>query len=167
MTMRVVGIAAVARNGVIGCDGKVPWRIPEDLKRFRAVTSGNTLILGRRTFENLPRRLGNRRIIVVTRNDWDDTDIEVAHSIKEALDLAAQTPERVCYVGGGAETYAAAWPHLTELDITRVHQAPEGDTHFPPIRWREWVEGERHLRDGYHYASYERIPAREDPYVAF
>ena len=131
--MRIVAIAAVADNRVIGSGDDMLWHLPEDFARFKRVTTGNTLIFGRRTHEQIGRTLPNRRIIVVTRDeDWTGEGVEVAHSIEEALELAANTPDKVCYVGGGAQIYEAVWPYLTELDITIVHQSPEGAALFAP-----------------------------------
>lgn len=158
--MRIVAIAAVADNGVIGTGDDMVWHIPEDFKRFKAVTTGNTLIFGRKTHEQIGRTLPDRRIIVVTRDpDYRDDGVEVAHSITEALDLAAQTPEKVCYVGGGAQIYAAAWPYLTELDITIVHQSPEGEAKFPLITAAEWTEVSREPHVGFDFVQYRPTPA--------
>lgn len=156
--MRVVAIAAVADNGVIGSGEDMLWHIPADFRRFKAVTTGNTLIFGRRTHEQIGL-LPNRRIIVVTRDrDWCDEGVEVAHSIEEALQLAATTPEKVCYVGGGGEIYAAAWPYLTELDITHVHQSPEGATTFPVVSAHEWTEISREIHEGFDFVQYRPTP---------
>lgn len=158
--MRIVAIAAVADNGVIGSGDDMLWHLPDDFKRFKQVTTGNTLIFGRRTHEQIGRTLPDRRIIVVTRDpEWSDEGVEVAHSITEALDLAAQTPERVCYVGGGAEIYEAAWPYLTELDITHVRLSPEGGARFPIITPSEWTEVSREPHDKFDFVQYRPTPA--------
>ncbi len=158
--MRIVAIAAVADNGIIGSDRDIPWHISEDFKRFKAVTTGNTLVMGRRTHQSIGRVLPDRRIIIVTRNpDWSDDGIEVAHSVEEAIMLAEETPERVCYIGGGGEIYRAAWPYLTELDITHVHQSPEGDVTFPLISRSQWTEVSRELRSGFDFVSYLPTPS--------
>lgn len=157
--MRIVAIAGVADNGVIGSGDDMVWHIAEDFKRFKALTTGNTLIFGRRTHEGIGRVLPKRRVIVVTRDTgWSDDGVEVAHSIEEALELAAQTPEKVCYVGGGGQIYRAAWPYLTELDITHVHQSPEGNTRFPLISVREWTEISREPRGGFDFVQYRPTP---------
>ncbi|WP_296139904.1 dihydrofolate reductase [uncultured Tessaracoccus sp.] len=158
--MRIVGIAAVAENGVIGSGEDMLWHLPEDFKRFKRVTSGNTLVMGRRTHEQIGRTLPDRRVIVVTRQqDWHDEGVEVAHSVEEALDLAAQTPERVCYIGGGSQIYEAAWPYLTELDITEVHQRPDGAATFPYISQREWTEVSREPGEEFDFVQYRPTPA--------
>lgn len=155
--MRIVAMAAVADNGVIGSGEGMPWHIPADLRRFRAVTTGNTIIFGRRTHEQAGP-LPNRRTIVVTRQpDWPAEGVEVAHSIEEAIELARTTPGRTCFIGGGGEIYAAAWPHLTELDITRVHREPEGAVTFPAIAPHEWAETSRETHEGYDFIQFQRL----------
>ena len=156
--MDVIAIAAVADNGVIGSGEDMLWHIPADFKRFKQVTTGNTLIFGRRTHEQIGR-LPNRRIIVVTRQeDWSEEGVEVAHSVEDALELASTTPDQTCYVGGGSEIYHAAWPYLTELDITHVHESPEGSAVFPPITRAEWTEVSRELHDGFDFVRYLPTP---------
>lgn len=157
--MQIVAIAAVADNGVIGSGTDMVWHIPEDFRRFKAMTTGNTLIMGRRTHEGIGRTLPDRRVIVVTRDeDWSDDGVEVAHSIEEALELAAETPERICYIGGGGEIYREAWPFLTALDITHVHQSPEGSVTFPLITRSDWVEVSREPRNGFDFVAYLPTP---------
>ncbi|MEZ5085336.1 MAG: dihydrofolate reductase [Tessaracoccus sp.] len=157
--MRIVAIAAVADNGVIGSGDDMLWHIPKDFARFKKVTTGNTLIFGRRTHEQIGRTLPDRRIIVVTRDpEWSDETLEVAHSIEEALELAAQTPDQICYVGGGSQIYEAAWPYLTELDITIVHQEPDGAAMFPLITASEWTEVSREVHQGYDFVQFRPTP---------
>ncbi len=159
---RIVAIAAVADNGVIGTGDEMPWHIPADFRRFRQVTSGHTLIFGRKTHQGIGRVLPGRRIVVVTRDpDWAQEGVEVAHSVEEALSMAATTPERICYVGGGGEIYAAAWPYLTELDITHVHASPEGETTFPPVKRSEWTEISREPHQGYDFVQYRPTPGHQ------
>lgn len=158
--MRIVAIAAVSDNWVIGSGEDMLWHLPEDFARFKAVTTGNTLIFGRRTHEQIGRTLPNRRIIVVTRQrDWTDEGVEVAHSLTEALDLASRTPDKVCYIGGGSQIYEEAWPYLTELDITHVHGDYDGDATFPVISPDEWVEVARVPGEKFDFVSYLPHPA--------
>lgn len=157
--MRIVAIAAVADNGVIGSGDDMLWHIPDDFKRFKRVTTGNTLIFGRRTQEQIGL-LPDRRIIVITREPgWRQDGVEVAHSITEALELAAETPERTCFVGGGAQIYREAWPYLTELDITIVHQSPEGAATFPYVSPPEWTEVSREPHVGFDFVRYLPTPS--------
>jgi dihydrofolate reductase len=128
-------VAAVARGGVIGRDGTVPWRLPEDMAFFREVTLGHPVVMGRRTWDSLPERfrpLPGRRNVVVTRNpDWRGEGAERAGSLAEALSLVAEA-ESVAVIGGGA-LYAAALPLADELVLTEVELDAEGDTFFPPF----------------------------------
>ena len=147
---------------MIGTGDEMPWHIPADFRRFRQVTSGHTLIFGRKTHQGIGRVLPGRRIVVVTRDpDWAQEGVEVAHSVEEALSMAATTPERICYVGGGGEIYAAAWPYLTELDITHVHASPEGETTFPPVKRSEWTEISREPHQGYDFVQYRPTPGHQ------
>lgn len=158
--MRIVAIAAVADNSVIGSGEDMLWHLPEDFRRFKQVTTGNTLIFGRRTHEQIGRTLPGRRIIVLTRDpNWQEDGVEVAGSITQALDLAAETPDQVCYIGGGAQVYAAAWPYLTELDITQVHQSPEGSATFPLISQSQWTEISREPRQGFDFVQFRPTPS--------
>ncbi len=155
---RVVLVAAVARNGVIGRDGDLPWRIPEDLKHFKALTVGGTLIMGRRTYDSIGRPLPGRRTIVVTRqSDWSADGAEVAFSLEEALALAGDVDD--VFVVGGAEIYRQAMPFADVIELTEVDQNPDGDTHFPQPPAGAFVETRRDQRDGFAFVTLERGPA--------
>jgi dihydrofolate reductase len=154
--MTLALIAAVARNGVIGRDQQLPWRLPEDLKRFKAVTMGHTLLMGRATFDSIGRALPGRRTIVVTRQPgWTAPGVEVAHSIEAALALAATPPAQetsgnresggaLVFIAGGGDIYRQALDRADWLYLTVVDQDVEGDTRFPEFdrtRYREvWRE---------------------------
>ncbi|CAN5185119.1 dihydrofolate reductase [soil metagenome] len=131
--MRVSLVAAVARGGVIGHAGVLPWRIPEDMRRFRELTTGHPVIMGRKTWDSLPERfrpLPGRRNVVVTRNaSWRGEGAQPAGSLDEALALLEDAP-RVFVVGGG-ELYAAALPLADELLLTEIDAEIEGDAFFP------------------------------------
>jgi dihydrofolate reductase len=139
-------VAAVARGGVIGRDGGIPWRIPEDMQRFRSLTMGHPVVMGRRTWESLPDRfrpLPGRSNVVVTRNpDWSAQGADRAGSIVEALELLESEP-RVFVIGGG-ELYTAALPLADELVLTEIDADVEGDTTFPSWDPGEFDEVERH-----------------------
>jgi dihydrofolate reductase len=132
-------IAAVGRNGAIGAQGGLPWRLSSDLKRFRALTMGKPLVMGRKTFESVGRPLPGRRVIVVTRDaSWTRPALEVAHSLDEALALAKDAEEIM--IGGGGEVYRLALPLASRLYLTEVDLAPPADVRFPaidPAQWRE------------------------------
>lgn len=141
-------IWAQAANGVIGCDNAIPWHIPEDLKHFRTVTSGSTVLMGRRTWDSLPSRfrpLPGRRNLVLTRSaSWSDEGAEVVHSLGDALDGDI-------WVIGGADVYAAALPRADVLEVTELHDAYAGDVHAPAIdsSWRvETDSGWQHSSAG-------------------
>lgn len=140
---KVVMVAAVARNGVIGLDGDIPWSIPEDLKHFRAVTRGNTVIMGRKTFDSIGHPLPFRTNVVVTRDPaWSHENVFTAGSVEDAVALAAEhTGDTV--IMGGAQIYDQAFPLATHQILTEVDLAPEGDTHYPAYDVGEWVETRR------------------------
>lgn len=155
--MTVTLVAAVARNGVIGLDGGLPWHIPGDLPRFKAMTLGHVLVMGRRTYESIGRPLSDRTTIVVTRQpDWHDgKDVLVAHNIPGALACAAELDEKV-FVVGGAQIYAEALPLADRLELTHVDLEPDGDTFFPAVDWSEWRVVGREPGEGCEYVTYER-----------
>ncbi len=129
-------IAAVSNNNVIGSGNALPWRIPEDLARFKALTLGSTLVMGRRTFESIGRPLPGRTTIVLTRRtDFSAPGVIVAHDRQEAVSLVRTPP---AFVAGGADIYGLFLPMATKLFLTRVHAAYDGDTYFPPFDARDW-----------------------------
>ncbi len=153
---RVTLIAALGRNRVIGRDGTMPWHLPEDLKRFKALTMGHPMIMGRKTFESIGRPLPGRRSIVITRDrTWRHEGVEVAHSFVEALSLAG--PQARVFVVGGGEVYAEALPFADRLDLTEVDATPDGDTWFPEWDRSAWQATTRDDRDGFAFVSYERV----------
>lgn len=138
--MRVTIVVAIAENGVIGREGGLPWRLATDMKRFRETTMGKPVIMGRKTWEGLPKRpLPGRRNIVVTRDrGFRAEDADIAFSLEQALELArAGGAEEACVLGGG-EIYAQALPLADQLDVTHVLAELDGDTRFPPIDPRAW-----------------------------
>ena len=151
MTQRpkVTIVVARATNGVIGRDGGLPWRISADLKRFKALTMGTAMIMGRRTFDSLPGRLPGRRHIVLTRDlDWSASGAEVVHSVEEALAVAGAEPVSII---GGAEIFALFLPHADRLELTEVSGDVQGDTFMAdPRSGGSWVETARegHAEEG-------------------
>lgn len=130
-------IVAASTNDVIGVDGDLPWHISADLKRFKSLTMGHHLIMGRKTFDSIGRCLPGRTTIIVTRqSDYAFDGAQVAHSIESALEIAAE--DALPFVVGGAEIYALAMPLVSEIYLTRVHQKIAGDTFLPPIDWDQW-----------------------------
>lgn len=142
---RVAIIAAVAENGVIGSDGDMPWRLSTDLKRFKQITMGKPVIMGRRTFQTLGKPLPGRTNIVVTRDpsfraDGVVTAGDLPAALAAASDAAGRAGSDEVFVIGGGQIYAAAIDRADRLYITHVDAQPAGDTHFPPIdpgKWRQ------------------------------
>lgn len=153
---RVVLVAAVADNGVIGADGGIPWRHPEDFAHFKTETLGHTLVMGRATYDSIGRPLPGRTTIVVTRDQtWQADGVLVAHSFDEALALAAGLPGDVM-VAGGAQIYALALPHATHQVLTEIHASPGGDTRYPAWDRAEWIEIRRLPGDGLDWVWWRR-----------
>ena len=156
--MSVSIVAAVARNGVIGAGGGLPWHLPDELRLFKETTMGHVLVMGRRTYESVGRPLPGRTTVVVTRSpDWSPgaDEVLVVHGVDEALGRARAIDDEVFVVGGG-ELYEAALPHADRLLLTFVDQEPEGDTTFPDVDWDAWTEREREAGDGWVRVTYER-----------
>lgn len=147
-------IVAVANQDVIGVNNTLPWHLPEDLKRFRALTTGHHIIMGRKTYESLGRLLPNRTTVIVTRNqDYQVQGALIAHTLQAALALCVGDNEP--FLIGGAELYKEGISLANKLYITEVHADFNGDAFFEPIdltRWRE-VTREHHTADnGLHYS---------------
>lgn len=140
-------IFAVARNGTIGRDGGLPWRLPEDLKRFRALTVGHAVIMGRKTWASLPRALPERQNIVVTRDrGFIAHDADVVHSLDAALACVRCPPPAFCI--GGAELARVALPLADTLYLTEIDRDFTGDVVLPPIDRAQWREVSREPRHG-------------------
>lgn len=153
---RLTLVAAYARNRVIGDRGGIPWHIPEDFAHFKATTVGGVLVMGRATYDSIGRPLPGRTTIVVTRNPrWSADGVLVAHSLQEALGLAAAQPGQT-YVVGGTQLYEQALPLATHQVLTEVDLAPEGDAYYPEFDLDEWVEARREPRDGFTWVWWER-----------
>ena len=156
--MGVTIVAAVARNGIIGVDGGLPWHLPDDMRRFKELTLGHVLVMGRRTYESIGRPLPGRTTVVVTRSEgWDSgsNEVLVAGGVPEAIDVAAAIDDEV-FVVGGAQVYADALSLADRLVLTHVDAEPEGDTRFPEVDRREWRELGREEGDGVAYVTYAR-----------
>jgi dihydrofolate reductase len=165
----IVIVAAVARNGVIGAANRLVWKLSSDLRRFRSLTMGKPLVIGRKTYDSIGRPLPGRHTIVVTRNAGFKVEgVIAAPSLREALDRAREVAGRISaeeiIVAGGGEIYRQAIDLAQRLYITEVDLAPAGDVHFPAIdaaRWREvrrekFDRGERDDADSV-FVEYERL----------
>jgi len=147
--VRISIVAAIARGRVIGRDNAIPWRIPEDVSHFRAITMGHPVVMGRRTWDSLSDRfrpLPGRRNIVLSRDpDWHEPGAERAGSLAEALELV-EGAARV-FVIGGADVYAAALPIADDLLLTEIDAEVDGDTVFPPFEAADYEETSRETLD--------------------
>jgi len=152
-------VVARAQNGVIGRDGKLPWHIPADLKRFKALTMGTAMVMGRKTFESLPGLLPGRRHIVLTRDrGWSAPGAEVAHSLDEALAL----PGGRLSVIGGSDIFALFLPLGDRIELTEVLADIAGDTFIDDPRqtgeWREtWREDHREAAPPFRFVTLDRV----------
>jgi len=154
-------VAAVARNGVIGRANDLPWDIPEDRKRFKALTVGKVVLMGRKTFESIFSRLGKplpgRTNVVVTHNPQfrAPEGVRIYRSLEEALEKLRDQPE-VCVIGGG-EIYRQTMPLADRLEVTHVDQEVRGDVTFPTIDPKVWKKTFEEKHEGYTFATYEKI----------
>lgn len=145
---KIVVIAAVARNGVIGADNRLLWRLKSDMRHFRALTMGKPVVMGRKTFDSIGKPLPGRHIVVVTRDKtWRGEGVEASHSVEAALrrgrEIAAGHAPAEIMIAGGGEIYAATLPVADRLEITEVDLEPEGDVRFPAIDRAIWRETKR------------------------
>lgn len=151
-------IAALAENRVIGADKTLPWRLPNDLKHFRRLTTGHAVVMGRKNYESIGKPLPERTNIVVTRNrDYRAAGCLIAHSVDEALHLAKDDPE--IFVIGGADIFRETLMRAGRLYLTEVHATVPGDVYFPAFdrnAWRE-IQRERHEPDERHAYAYSFV----------
>ncbi len=141
--MKISLIVAMAENRVIGRRGKLPWRIPEDMKDFKKKTMGKPIVMGRKTYQAIGVTLPGRTNIVVTRSpSLDNQDLILAPSVHAALNLAEEYGPEVMVIGGG-EIYAATLPLADRIYLTEVHETVEGDATFPPLDRSLWAETSR------------------------
>ena len=146
--MKITLVAAIASNNVIGKENSLPWNIPEDLKRFKQMTSGHTILMGRKTFDSIGRPLPNRQNIVMTKDEnFEREGIKVINDFDEALEIIKESNEDV-FVIGGSKIYELFEPVANSLAITRILKDFEGDAFFPDINWDLWqIEKEENFFD--------------------
>jgi dihydrofolate reductase len=155
-------IAAAAENNALGKDNQMMWHLPDDFKRFKQLTTGHPIIMGRKTFESFPKLLPNRKHIIITRRpDYHPADCIVVNSIEAAI-KAAQSD--TIYIIGGGEIYHLALPFADVIELTRVHASFDADAYFPEINMSEWQlqSSEYHPKDERHaidftYETFDRI----------
>ena len=153
--MTITLIASVAENGIIGGDGALAWRNSEDLRRFKKLTVGHPVLMGRRTFESIGRSLPGRRNIVISRSPgWSSDGVEVADSVDQALSMAGND----AFIIGGGEIYAQTIDLADRLEITHIELDLPGDTHFPGIAPATWERIRVDHRDGFSFVTYRRRP---------
>ncbi|HEV7381630.1 MAG TPA: dihydrofolate reductase [Dyadobacter sp.] len=153
-------IVAVSGNGVIGKDNQLIWRLPDDLKRFKALTLGHPMIMGRKTFESIGKPLPGRTSIVVTRNaDFAADGVIIAHSLQDALTEARKIEEQEVFIIGGGELYKQSLSLADKLYITEVNTVTDGDTFFQITDPTQWDEIERtvHQADDRHSFSFNFV----------
>ena len=153
---RVALVLARAANGVIGADGGIPWRIPEDMRRFKAITMGKPILMGRKTWDSFPKKpLPGRTNIVITRDRALRADgAIVVHSLEEGLARAGSEATEEIAIVGGAEIYRLALPRASIVHLTEVHTDAEGDVSMPPFgpEWRETVREDHATPEGLRYS---------------
>ena len=157
---KVTLIAAIDENNVLGKDNQLIWHLPEDLMRFKRLTTGHAIIMGRKTFESLPKALPNRHNIVVTRNqDYSKDGITVCNSLEAAIECAKD--DKQPFVIGGGQVYEQAIELASKIELTRIHSQFEGDVFFPEIDLKKWfVKKEEHLKNhnfNYSFITYTKI----------
>ncbi|MES2427189.1 MAG: dihydrofolate reductase [Bacteroidota bacterium] len=136
--MIVSAVVAISENHAIGKDNKLLWHLPKDLKHFKEITNGGTVIMGRKTYDSVGRPLPNRRNIIITRQQVEIAGCEVVNSVEAALDLCRDEAE--VFIVGGAEIYKLAMPLTDRIYLTIVHANFEADTYFPEIKEDIWKE---------------------------
>ncbi len=159
--MNISIIVAIAENNVIGSNNQLIWHIPSDLKRFKSLTMGHNMIMGRKTWDSIGRPLPGRQSIVVTHNKEFSIDgAKVAHSLSEAIELAKSDNE--IFIVGGGELYRQALPLANKLYLTKVHKAFDGDVLFPAIDYSQWrvvssEKGKPTEKDGLEYTYVDLV----------
>jgi dihydrofolate reductase len=156
--MKIALIVAMSEDGTIGDKGNVPWHISDDLKRFKRLTMGHPVIMGRKTYESIGKPLPGRSNIVLTRKADFRTPAEVLRfgNIEAVLDHCRQQQEALVFVIGGAEVYRLSLPLADQLFVTEVHRRVDGDTKFPDYDRSQWTESAREDGPGYSFVEYAR-----------
>lgn len=167
MSADIVLVLARADNGVIGAAGAIPWRIADDLKRFKALTMGRPIVMGRKTWESFPKRplLGRTNIVITRDTHFRAEGAIVVHSLEDALARArTEAPDAIAIVGG-AEIYRAALPLATRIELTEVHIDATGETVMPPFdaSWREIAREEHATAEGRRYSYVTLVRAADQP----
>ena len=160
--MEVILIAAVGENGEMGHNNELLWHLPGDLPRFKELTMGSPIIMGRKTFDSIGRALPGRLNIVLTANDdWQADGVTIAHSLDKALELAENEDSGKAFVIGGGQIYKLFLAYASSLEITEVYDAPVADTYFPNFSGGEFEEQQRekitNTEPKFDYVTYKRV----------
>ena len=160
--MQVILVAAIGENGEMGRNNELLWHLPGDLPRFKKMTMGSPIIMGRKTFDSIGRALPGRLNIVLTENrDWQADGVQVVHSMDASLEAADQQNTGKAFVIGGGQIYKLFMAHATSLELTEVKDAPVADTFFPNFSDNQFAETARsHIEDSeptFDYVTYQRI----------
>ncbi|GAA0871345.1 dihydrofolate reductase [Gangjinia marincola] len=162
MSTTITMIAAAAENDALGKENDLVWHLPDDFKRFKQITSGHFIIMGRKTFESFPKPLPNRTHIVITRQkDYQPEGCIVVHHLEDAFKLAEDESE--VFVIGGGEIYDQAMPYADKIELTRVHGTFEADTFFPKIDDKNWevIREQHHHKDDRHDYAFTYLTYRK------
>ncbi|WP_448700070.1 dihydrofolate reductase [Mucilaginibacter sp. AW1-3] len=157
MSKHITAVVAISSNNAIGKNNQLLWHLPNDLKHFKNITAGGTVIMGRKTFDSVGKPLPKRRNIVITRKPIEIEGCEVVNSVEAALELCKADDE--VFIVGGAEIYRLAMPLVNRIYLTIVHHTFDADTFFPQIDYKEWreIEKEDHETDEKHQFKYSFI----------
>lgn len=152
----LIMIAAAAENNALGLDNDLPWHLPDDFKRFKNLTSGHKIIMGRKTLESFPRPLPNREHVVISRDKAYQPKFQCTlfNSLEEAIAFVKNDP--IAFIIGGGQIYQQAMKFATKIELTRVHASVEADTYFPDIDTSQWelVQEEHHPKDERHHYAF-------------
>jgi dihydrofolate reductase len=156
--MKIMLIAALAEDGTIGNEGRIPWHISDDLKRFKRLTMGHPLLMGRKTYESIGKPLPGRTNIVLTRNPQFHAheEVRVFAGLDAALEFCRQQQAQTVFVIGGAELYRQSIDRAVTLLLTHVHKRIDGDTKFPDFDRSQWVEVSRQDAEDHSFVEYTR-----------
>ncbi len=167
MKQEIIVIAAVSNNYVIGVEGKIPWRIKEDMDHFKKLTTPHPIIMGRVTYESIPQKFrplpGRHKVVLTGNTSFRDEGVQVVHSLEDALHVLGDRSSSQdgidyskIYIGGGQQVYQQAMPHATKLEITHVDQTVQGleMRSFPQIDPKLWKEQNRENKQGYSFVTY-------------
>ena len=155
--MELIIIAAMSENKVIGVNGKLPWHFSEDLKRFKRLTMGFPIIMGKKTFDSIGKPLpGRTNIVLFDKKNFSPDGIIVCNSIKQAMDYCKNKNFEKVFIVGGESVYKQFLSIATKMEITFVKKSVQGDAFFPEINWNEWKEIGREKLEEIDFASFER-----------